>query len=187
MAGTPPTLIYEVMVDWDMTDWAADPDFSQAIDDITADVQSVSFRRGKEKEDGNAPAATMDVQIKVGKVSKYSPDNAASPLFGKIFPWRVIRMRIYFGAAWYTKYFGYISTIQIKPKLNQQSVYLYCTDGMDLLARQMLSQNFQERSQMSDGEAIENILDVAGWSASRRDVDTDGGADLFNYPSVYEF
>jgi hypothetical protein len=53
---------------------------------------------------------------------------------------------------------------------------LYCTDGTDLLARQIARQQADERTQGTDGDAIAALLDVAGWSSSRRSIDTDGGS-----------
>ncbi len=187
MPGVAPTLTYEVYIDWNMTDWADTPDFSQAIDNITADVQSISLRRGKETEQGNAPASTLDIEIKPGIVAKYSPANVAGPLFGLLLPWRITRVRIYAGGVWYDFFLGFISRISLKPHLGRQRVYLYCTDGLDLLARQIITQNYDDRVQMSDGEAVGNLLDVAGWSAIRRNIDTDGGSELLNYPNSYEY
>jgi len=180
----PQGITYEVMVDWDMTDWADDPDFTGTYDDISNDVASISWIRGKEREAGNSPASTLEIKMQVGLCSKYSPVNTTGDLYLKLLPWRIIRVRAYFGTTWYNLFFGYISKYRINPHPDIQSVSLYCTDGLDLLARQLVKQDYNTRTSMSDGTAIGHILDAAGWSTSRRDIDTDGGSKLLNYPTV---
>jgi hypothetical protein len=177
---------YEVLVDWDMTDWAADPDFSEDIDDISNDVQTVGWHRGKETEEGNAPAATFEIRMKPGLVSKYSMFNAAGPLYGKILPWRIIQVQGTNdgGANYYPVFFGFISKYIINPHPDVQSVYIYCTDGTDLLARQLLNQDYNTREEMTDGEAASLILDSAGWSTTRRNISSAG---TVKYPNTGEY
>lgn len=178
-------LSYEVKVDWDMTDWADDPDFSQEIDDISSYVKSITFSRGKDKELGNAPASTLELMLR-NEDGRFSPPNAASPLYGKLLPWRVIRVRILHDAVWYNCFFGFISKYSVYPKPERQVAYIYATDGMDLLARQMITQDEDDKTSMTDGAAVGKVLDAAGWSATRRDIDTDGG-DITEYPACYVF
>jgi hypothetical protein len=181
----PSVITWEVMIDWDATDWAATPDFSEGYDDISADVKSVRWVRGKDVEAGNAPASTLEIRITPGLCSYYSPETSDT-LSGLIRPWLPIRVRTT-GTFTHNIFFGYISKIAINPHTEVQSVYLYCTDGIDLLARQLITQDWDTRTSMSDGDAITAIADVAGWSATRRDIDVDGGADLLNYPSVHVY
>ena len=181
------TINYEVMVDWDGTDWAGVPDFSEDIDDISADVAYIDWSRGKDDEEGNAPASTLQVQMRYGLHSKYSLYNAASPLYGKIRPWLIIRVRAIHTATAHPVFFGFISSIKVNPHPSKQEVIFYVTDGIDLLARQLITQDYESKSKMSDGEAVESVLNVAGWSANRRDIDITGGADLLNYPDSYVY
>jgi hypothetical protein len=179
-------IVHEVMVDWDATDWGADPTFA-GDDDISDDVFDMRILRGKESEEGNAPAATLELRIKADLVSKYSPVNAASPLHDRIRPWLPIRVQTTHDGTTYPVYFGFISSIRIDPNGDNPSISLYCTDGTDLLARQMITQDWDNRTPMSDGAAIGLIADAAGWSITRRAIDTDGGSNLLNYPSVYVY
>ena len=55
--------VLEVMVDWAATDWRATPTFS-GIDDISADIINISSARGKEKEVGNNPSGTIDIELR---------------------------------------------------------------------------------------------------------------------------
>lgn len=179
-------ITYEVMVDWDMTDWSATPDFSEAIDDISDDVQSINLMHGDDREEGNIPASTIEIRIKGNLYAKYSPYNTAGDLYGKLLPWRVIRIRATHNAVTYNVFFGFISKYKIDPDLDNPSVYLYCTDGVDLLARTLVTQDYNRRLNLTDGEAVEAVLDAAGWSSSRRDIDSVAGQN-FQYPDTTEF
>lgn len=180
-----PELTYEVMVDWDMTDWAADPDFSEGIDDITSYVMSISFSKGKDKELGNIPASTVEIKLN-NSDARFSPPNASSPLYDKLLPWRMIRVRVEHDSVWYNHFFGFISRYKIEPHPEKEIAYIYATDGMDLLARQIITQDDDDLTSMTDGAAVGKVLDAAGWSASRRDIDTDGG-NITEYPACYVF
>lgn len=179
-------ILYEVMVDWDMTDWRDTPNFSESYDNISNDVQTIDIQRGKEIEDGNSPAATLEIRLKPGLISKYSAWNALGTLYGKILPWRIIRVRATNdnGGTWWPVYFGFIEKYLLEPHPEKQAVTFYCTDGVDLLARQLINQDFEVRDTITEGEAINRILTAAGWSDSRRDI-TDGA--ILQYPATGEY
>jgi len=183
-------LQYEVCVDWDATNWAATPDFSQPYDNITndldPDVNAISIERGKEWEEGLSPAATMEVRMRPGLVEKYSPFTTGV-LQGKIRPMLPIRLRIKHNDQWRPQFFGFITRISVNPVVGKERVILYCTDGTDLLARQIITQDFRNKARMSDGEAVEKVLDAAGWSTERRDIDKDGGDELLSYPACHPY
>lgn len=178
-----PSVTYEIYVDWDAVNWAADPIFS-GDDDISDDVAQIITTRGKETEEGNAPAATLQIRMKAGLCDKYSPFNSSSPLYGRIRPWLPVRIRATHNSVTHDVYFGFISRITINPKPDRQEVTLYVTDGTDLLARQMVAQDPSITTRMSDGDAVDRILNAAGWSPNRRDIDKDGGSDLLGYPQT---
>lgn len=184
-------IIFELCVDWDAVDWAADPDFSEDYDNISGDVDAdgfayLSWQRGKEKEEGNAPAGTLEVRLKQGLVEKYSPFTDGV-LAGKVRPWLPVRLRVFRNSIYVPVYAGFISSIRIDPLIGFETVLLYCTDGTDLLARQIETQDPANRTIMSDGVAIGRILDAAGWSVSRRNIDLDGGDSLLGFPATTEF
>jgi len=179
---------FEVCVDFDATDWTATPDFSESYDDITGDVDTngivgLAWDRGEQKEEGNSPAATCIIHLRRGLCDKYSPFTDDANLTGKIRPWLPIRVRAYHLAAYSVQFTGFIARISIDPALAVQSVAFYCTDGTDLLARQLISQDPTDKEVCSDGEAAHKILDAAGWPRSKRSIDLDGGDDLLDYPA----
>ena len=180
------SITFEFMVDWDATDWRATPDFSEAIDDITAYVKSHTINRGKDTELGNNPSGTLDITLS-NTDKRFSPVYAAGPLFGKIRPWLPVRVRATVtGGAAITYYTGFISSLAVNPDPEVEEAYVYCTDGMDLLARNMVSLDKGDRTMVTDGEAIGYLLDSAGWPIAKRSIDTDTGA-IVNYPTTTEY
>ncbi len=180
------SITYEVHVDWDASNWLATPDFSEGIDDISGYVKHIYTDRGKGVELGNAPAGTLDLTLR-NSDKRFSPVYAAGPLFGKIRPWLPVRVRATVtGGAAIIFYTGFISRISVNPHLDVQEAYLYCTDGMDLLARNMVTIDKSDRTTMSDGDALDKLLDSAGWPAGKRSLDVDGG-DIVEYPRLTEY
>lgn len=181
----PLPITYQVLVAWEFSNWNQTPTFEGDYDDITADVKSISWTRGKEREAGNILAATLELRLR-NFDGMYTPTNEDSPLFRYMKPYKQIKVIAAHNEIDYPLFYGYISKYQIKPHWETKETYIYCTDGMDLLARQMLTQDYNDRKSMKDGEAITKILDVAGWNTSRRAIDASGGASL-EYPTLYEF
>lgn len=191
-----PKIIYEICIDWDADNWTAEPDFSEEYDQISGDVDTDSINflgwvRGKQREEGNAPAATLPIRMKPGLCQKYSPFTTGI-LEGKVRPWLPVRVRITAigNLELYEPlpvFAGFISRISINPHPDVQSVLFDCTDGTDLLARQLVTQDPADKELCSDGDAMDKILDAAGWSPTRRDIDKDGGDDLLGYPRTYDY
>ena len=179
-------IVYEVHVDWDAVNWLNVPDFTDGIDDITAYVKNKFYiDGGKKVELGNSPAGTLDLILNNAD-KRFSPVYAASPLYGKMRPWLPVRVQgTVTGGAAIVIYTGYISRISCNPHLDIQEAYLYCTDGLDLMARNMVTVDQGQRTEMSAGDAVGHVLDAAGWSTSKRSIDTDGG-NILNYPNVSE-
>lgn len=175
---------YEVMIDWDSTQWSDTPTFA-GDDDISGDVAYIDLNRGKEKEEGNSPASYLQIKLKAGLHEDYCIYNVASPYYNRLRIWLPVRVRASWTtpAVWNPVFFGYISSIKINPSPNKQEVILYVTDGLDLLARQVLKQNDEEKTARSPGDAINQIANAAGWSASRRTVDV-SESDSLSYPET---
>jgi hypothetical protein len=179
---------YEVCVDWDATNWADVPDFSQDYDNISGDLAEdsanyIDWSRGKEQEQGNAPAGILNLKMKPGLCEKYSPWTTGV-LAGKVRPWLPIRVRACIdGLDPIPVYAGFISKITLNPHKNVQSVQFYCTDGTDLLARQVVTQDSSNKTACSGGQAVNKILDAAGWSSGKRNIDESGGNEIA-YPDI---
>jgi hypothetical protein len=173
---------YEIAVAWNVTNWQEDPAFDDEYDDITNYVQHIAVTRGKDKEGGNHIAATLELVL-VNTSHIFTPTYTLGPLYGLLKPRKQIRVVATHLEEEYPVYYGFISRYSIHPGWNDKYIYIYATDGLDLLARQLVNQNYDNRSVVTEGEALDNILNAAGWSAWRRWIDDTSG-QTFNYPEV---
>ena len=178
-------ITYEVKVDWAGNNWTDTPTFGTDIDDISDYTKTVSYERGKDKELGNSPAATLELRLN-NEDGRFSPPNASGPLYSYLIPWKIIRVRAYHNAVWYNEFFGFINRYMIEPHWDVKEAYIYATDGMDVLARQIITQDNDIKTSLREDEAIARILDAAGWASSRRSLDADGQT-LTEYPECSVF
>ncbi len=80
------TTVYKIECDWDN-----DGDFLDANEDITADVKSISYSRGKDEELGKANPGTLEIRVN-NSDGKYSPTKSGG-IFTNLLPKRVIKVR----------------------------------------------------------------------------------------------
>ncbi len=178
-------ITWEICIDWDCADWAGAHDFTGEYDDITGDVRSLRINRGKPSDEGIYPAAQLELVLN-NHTGKYFITNAESPLYGKIRIWLPVRVRATYSETTYNIFYGYLNRITAYPVRDKQNIYFYATDGIDLLSKQILIQDMDDKTTMTDGDAIDEILDAGGWSATRRLVDYTGG-DIINHPDTFTY
>jgi hypothetical protein len=178
---TQPT--YSICIDWDCADWAGVHDFTG--DDITSDVERFRIYRGKDKDTNSYPAATLELTIN-NLTGNYYPTNAAGTPGPKVRLWLPVRVQATYNAVTYNLYYGYINRITAHPTRSMRYIYFYATDGIDLLAKQIVIQDMDDKTVMTDGEAAGFILDAASWNAARRSIDVDGG-DITDFPDTFEY
>jgi hypothetical protein len=157
--------VYHVYVDWDCTEWAGVHDFSQAIDDITNDVKHLRISRGKDRDSNNYPAATLEMLLE-NSSGEYYPTATSGNLVGKVRLWLPVKVTALFGGTTYGLFYGYINRITAYPIKSKQDIYFYATDGVDLLTKQIIVQDMDDKTVMSDGEAVHQVLNAAGWRAA---------------------
>ncbi|MDD5220681.1 MAG: hypothetical protein PHV11_08950 [Candidatus Bipolaricaulis sp.] len=153
---------YHIYIDFDCPDWAGAHDFTQAIDDITADVQHLRISRGKDKDSNNYPAATLELILE-NSSGKYYPTATAGDYVGKIRLWLPVKVTAVHGGNTYGLFYGYLNRITAYPITNRKIIYFYATDGVDLLAKTIVVQDMDDKTVMSDGEAVHKVLNAAGW------------------------
>ena len=171
-----------IYCDWDHDIWSDDPSFADAIDDITDYVKAWHPHRGLHKEFGNVIAGSLSLTL-MNDTGRFSPPNAASPLYGKLKIWRPVKVVASEDGSDWTLFRGFISSIRCHPHHNKQEATIRCSDGLDLIARHMLYLDKENRTASSPGTAIGVLLDAVGWPAAWRDLDTTGGTPL-KYPAV---
>jgi len=176
-------ITYTLEAYWDTLDWTSPT--SGADDDITSDVKWFRIRRGKDKELGNVTAGTLEFALNNAD-KKYTPCYAAGPLYGRLRPWIPVCLTADHDGNPYSLYYGYISRMSVYPSAERQEVVIYCTDGMDLLARNLITLDKDNRSSITDGDAVNKVLDAAGWSFAARSIDASSG-DIVEYPAAVDY
>lgn len=188
MTLTIPT--YYVYVDWDCIDWSGAHDFSQEIDTITSDVKHLRISRGKDKGSSVYPASTLEMLID-NSSGKYYPTATSGDLVGKVRLWLPVRIVATHGGTTYNLFYGYINRITAYPIKSKKDIYFYATDGIDLLTKTIVVQDLDDKTVMSDGEAVHRVLNAANWNQLRActmqnagDTVTDNGHGLSNGDQV---
>ncbi|MGA2159977.1 MAG: hypothetical protein ABSG90_12260 [Dehalococcoidia bacterium] len=154
--------VYKIYVDWDCADWAGVHDFTQSYDDITGDVKHLSISRGKDRDANTYPAATMEMVLN-NFAGRYYPTTITGDLVGKIRLWLPVMAQATFNGTTYTLFYGFLNRITAYPIKDKQNIYFYATDGIDLLTKTIVVQDMDHKTVMSDGEAVHQVLNAAGW------------------------
>jgi hypothetical protein len=165
------TTKYKIKVDWDN-----DGSFSEQYDDITSDIKSIRFSRGRDDELGKAQIGELTLTLK-NETGKYTPSKISSPLFGKLLPRRTIQIRSIFNNTLYNLFYGFIEEIIPHPNFTEQDCIITALDGLDFLAKQELETSLYKGE--STGTVIGHILDNIGWLSNKRSLDT--GQDTIPY------
>jgi len=100
----------------------------------------------------------------------FSPDNAASPLYGLLYLGARITQREIYKGVLYPIFTGRIDRIVPHAEKDNLIAYIQVLDGMDDLAGTEISTALF--TDTDTGELAAAVLDAAAWSATRRDIDT---------------
>jgi len=160
---------YYVLVDWDNNG-----DFTSTYDDISADVKSISYSRGKSDELGKAEVGQLSITLK-NAGGKYTP-GYGGVISALLLPKRPI-MVSYGTSTFAPQFYGFIEEIIPHPHLSEQDCIITAVDGIDYLSRNDMATILYKST--GTGAIHTAILDDAGWSASMRTLDT--GQDTVPY------
>lgn len=152
------------MAEWEVrVDWNANGDFTDSGDDITDDVQEISWKMGMHKpfqNVGDEAACTLKLRNTDGK---YNPENAAGTLYGNLRPRRRVQVNHVSGTVSTTMYMGFIDSLDIEwqsgPAAGQTSATLKCVGLKHYLDKTELSVGLL-RDKTAD-EIIRRILRYA--------------------------
>ncbi len=158
-----------------LVDWNNDGDFTDTYDDISADVTSIRYSRGKSDELGKAEVGNLTLTLNNAS-GKYTPSYSAGVLYGSLLPKRPIKVT-WGTSTGYGLFYGFIEEIIPHPHLSQQDCVITAVDGIDFLSRHDSATALYKS--VATGTLHGYILDDAGWSASMRTLDT--GQDTVPY------
>ena len=150
---------YKVYVDWNN-----DGDFTDTYEDITADVKTISFSRGKSSELGKAEVGQLSIILN-NATAKYTP-GAGGVISALLLPKRPIKVS--FTGGW-DLFYGFIEEIIPHPHLTEQDCIITAVDGLDFLSRHDMATALYKNA--LTGTIHGYILDDAGWSATMRTLD----------------
>ena len=173
MAGS-----YSVLVDWDN-----DGNFTDSGDDITSDVLSLSWERGRDyasQLQGRSVAGKLSAVL-VNTGGKYSPSNTSSALTGNILPGRTVKVQAGSGSFPYTfpvafndgvRWQGKLDRILPAPAAEGVKTATLTAFGTLGYLNQFETQLASQTNRRTD-QAVGDILDDVGWTESDdRDLDT---------------
>uniref|UniRef100_A0A6M3JWA4 Putative tail protein n=1 Tax=viral metagenome TaxID=1070528 RepID=A0A6M3JWA4_9ZZZZ len=145
-------------------------------DDITADVKSIHFSRGKSDELGKAEVGQLSATLNNAD-GLYTPSNSGGNLYGSLLPKRPIKVYYSSGGADYPLFYGFIEEIIPHPHKTEQDCIITAIDGLDFLSRHDMATALYKDT--LTGAIHGYILDDAGWSATTRTLDA--GQDTVPY------
>ena len=167
-----------------LVDWNNDGNYTHAQSDITDDVISLSWSRGRNyasQLSGNSVAGNLSATL-YNTSGKYSPDNASSPLTGKIEP--ALRVKIMGGTeSSFTYTFPIVFTDtnalwtgrleEIRPEPSSKGTKRARLRGIGVLGYlNDFKVDLATQTSVRTDQAIGSILDDAGWGASDRELAT---------------
>ena len=176
------TAFYTVYVDWD-GDGLVDPAYffyfpwhlaNSDNNEVTYQVRAnpgITTVRGRDQVRSLAPPRAGAFSAELDNRNKdYSPEYAASPLYGQLVPGRLVQVRANYGGTDYTLWTGYLDDIPQHPGRTRLSVSLPSIGPLSMLAGQSVSTALY--ASIDTGTAIGYVLDAAGWPAGDRTIDT---------------
>lgn len=160
---------YIVKVDWDN-----DGDFSEASEDITADVKEIKYRRGFDSERNNAMVGQLELRLR-NDCGDYTPSLHTET----VLPGRLVQVWTETGGS-YVLFTGYIDEITPHPELSSQDCFVSAVDGLDYLSRVKLYLPLQDST---ISKAWTDMLTGASWPTATRELKWTGA---WNY-AIYCF
>jgi hypothetical protein len=147
-------------------------------DDVTDDIiTQVAFTYGRDQDRQLSPGSIGNAAFSVNNSTRrYSPEYAASPLFGTLDPARPMQGEVTWQGNSYPLFTGRIDDYTIKADRDDRTVDFTFLDGLSLLQGVKLSTGVY--ASLRTGDVVNTILDLAGWTGPR-DIDT--GATIIKF------
>ncbi len=156
-------------------DWASDGTFVAVGDEVTKRVldgrSPIAIGYGRDTARTGSPISPGEAGFTLNNQSRdYSPDNAASPLTGRVLPGRPVLIQATTSLGVTTTLFrGYLDDFDLMPSRADRSITVRCLDGLGRLRGAEISTALY--TGIRTGEAIGVILNEVGWPATARDID----------------
>jgi hypothetical protein len=132
--------------------------------------QPLTIQYGRDQSRSLSPPAPGEMSLALYNMSgDYSPENSSSPLAGNLLPGRAVVVKATLASKAYTLFNGNLDDYTVLPNYEERSVQLSAVDALARLRGVTISTDLYQG--IRTGDAVNLILDAAGWSATARDID----------------
>lgn len=164
-----------------LIDWAGNGNYSDTGDDVSKRVlatDTITIAKGRDQSRALSPTKPGSLTgLALDNTSRdYSPDNATSPLTGKITPARPYKIVVTWLSVDYTVWLGHLDDYNVDPTPGSQRVSATAVDALSDMQGEVRTELFQG---IRSGDAINLILDAIGWPTALRDIDP--GVSVFRF------
>ena len=142
--------------------------------DISDIAIQASIRRGRNRILDKFEAGTATVILK-DENGWFNPANTSSPYYGQLIPLRKIQIFADYDGVRYPLFYGYIQSYTTNFTVGVDSVSkvtLQCSDAFRLINNVVFTTVPTATAGETTGSRIGKLLDLAGWPASARKIDT---------------
>lgn len=144
-------------------------------EDVTSrfpEKETLAIAYGRDQARAFSPTRPGTANLELDNESRdYSPENASSPLAGKLGPGRDVMVQATYNSRAYTLYRGKLDDYEVNPNKGEWSVNFTALDGLATLKTVDISTALYPG--LRTGEAIGRVLDAVGWTGGR-DIDSGG-------------
>jgi hypothetical protein len=141
--------------------------------DLTSQTAAINIRRGRDFLQDKFNAGTCSVRV-YDPNGDWSPENPASPYFGKLQPLRKLRIVGQYLGVDYPLFAGYTTAYNYSYPKNEEIGYIdiQATDAFTLFNKSAITTVTGATAGETTGSRIGDILTTIGFPTSQRDVDT---------------
>lgn len=144
--------------------------FDALYSDVSASVQSVTIRRGRDSNLSTFSAGEATITLKDTSAT-YSPLNTASPLYPNVVPGRPVLIAATFGTVEYGQFRGFVRSIEHDPARDAKHTIVHAQDLFLFLSR--AKPTITNTGTITTGAAIGTVLTSIDWTDTNyRSLDT---------------
>jgi hypothetical protein len=135
--------------------------FDALYSDVSADVQAVTVRRGRDSNLSAFQAGEAVIRLK-DLAGEYSPLNTSSPLYPNVVPGRNIFVEATFGTVTYGVFRGFVRSIEYDPAPGARHTTIHAQDLFLYLSRSRPT--ITNTGTVTTGQAIGTVLTAIDWT-----------------------
>lgn len=155
-------------------DWSRQDHYTGVLEDATHYVEKapdivVSWGRSDAQATQDSTAGKLTFNL-INQSRQFSPENTASPIYGKVLPGTPVRFQATnpIGDGITTLFKGPIDTLDVDPNAVGKDVSVSCLDGWGTPGDTLLTTQVWQG--LKTGLLIHKILDLIGWPLANRSI-----------------